>query len=95
MSNQRTVISTGTTVVYGHFAPGTGVPFYIGHGSMDAGRPFRGGRWRTDTWRQYVRSIGGTYEVGIFATYNTKGEAHEHECKLIAEYRPVVNVATR
>jgi len=95
MSNQRISISTGTSAVYGHFVPGEKKPFYIGHGSMDAGRPFRGGRWRTQSWRQYVTEIGGIYEVHIFAVYETKREAQEHERRLLAKYEPVVNANSR
>lgn len=94
MTNQCITITAGTSVVYGHFAPGEDLPFYVGHGSMDAARPFRGGRWRTKTWRDYVRAIGGTYEVRILAAFETKLEAQEHERKLISKYRPVINVNT-
>jgi len=94
MISQRISISSGTSVVYGHFEPESETPFYIGHGSMDAGRPFRGGRWRTKAWRQHVEEIGGVYEVRILATYKTKLEALEHERKLLAEFRPIINVKT-
>jgi hypothetical protein len=86
-------IKSGKSVVYAHYALGNNTPFYIGHGSIDAARPFRGGRWRTAAWRKYVDELGGTYEVEILAEYDDKQDAINHELELIDRYRPVINVA--
>jgi alpha-galactosidase len=89
----RLQVTSGKSVVYAHYALGSKIPFYIGHGSIDAARPFRGGRWRTAAWRKYVDELGDTYEVEILSEYDDKQDAINHELELISQHRPVINVA--
>ena len=89
----RVQLTSGKSVVYAHYDLGSNQPFYIGHGSIDAARPFRGGRWRTVAWNRYVEKLGGTYEVEILAEYDSKQDAIDHELELIRQHRPLINVS--
>jgi hypothetical protein len=75
-------------VVYGHYAPGSEKPFYIGSGTMQR----KGRRGRSPEWR---RLAARGYAVKILERHACPARARLRKAQLIESHQPEANVHHR
>lgn len=94
MSNEIKISRvSGSDCIYGHYHPESREVFYIGRGKVDAARAFRGGKWRTKKWNEYIdRECGGEYIIKILSYHESLAEVKEEEDRLIKIHQPLINV---
>lgn len=84
----------GSEVVYGHKMRNEVDYFHIGSGSEQRARNLKG---RSDLWRNYVDTHGGSnhIEVVILERYHCPARARLREVELIATHQPLTNIFGR